>query len=217
MSEFRGKLLLIGVFLSVGLLTGLTVRSLDSPPPLCACKAEACPAAPECPVPAPACPLQPTLEVRKPLSEEMDAVVAKYKPGIERALSILDEMVVNVHDAMVDARRKGVSTIKFDWLENAEARAAATYLWGAHRAVDDAVYTAYDLIHKCREELKGLSQSTDAWAWIEGEPIEDSLASARGQEQEYYEFLGYEGEASARCNVVMNRLECPLPKPPEVP
>ncbi len=220
----------IFVFLG-GCLTGLTVGTvlsviigaesrsfLCSPPvkPTCVCKAEVCPTCPEkADASQPACPPQPTLEIRKPLSEELGVVAAACKPEVEHALAALEEVVTDSYAKMQAARTLGVSSLRYDWLESSDARVAGYALLDASWAVQRAEDVTYSAIMKCQERMEELFHATDAWAWIDSEEMDEALASGRGFAQAEHEFWS-DSIWSAKCNAVARRLECPLPKPQPV-
>ena len=183
------------------------------PKPTCECKAEACPTPEACP-PAVECPVQPTLEIHKPLSVELDGVVAACKPAVDRAHVALEDTLADAYQTMANARRLGVSSVSYGWLDNPEARAAGTMLLAAEQVVNRATDAVWDAEHKCREDMEVLFHATDAWVWIDGEEMDEAMSGGRGFAQAFHEFFS-DNIWSAKCNAVARRLECPLPKPVE--
>ena len=176
------------------------------------CVSEACPAVPACPVPV-ECPPQPTLEIRKPLSAELNAIIARCKPDADRALAALYDTTESGYEAMAVARRLGVSAMRFEWLENPEARKAATALFYAYEAAQRGLDDAYKAIMACREGMEDSFHGTEAWLWIDDEETEEPMTYARGFAEAMYEFFNQQFQYGAECNAVARRLECPMPTP----
>ena len=179
----------------------------------CVCRAETCPASPALPAP-PTCPPQPTLEIHKPLAEELDAIIAKYEPDLERTMAAVESLTASANAAMDAARRLGVSSMTFGWLEDADVRKAATDLLGTEQALNRALDDSYEIQERCHREMDAVVQSAGAWARLG--KMDESFDAARGFMEKFYEFFGSELDG-ATCNMVARRLECPLPTPSSLP
>jgi hypothetical protein len=204
--------LILGVFFLVGRNIATLMAPSSQPPTVCRAEAyPACPAAPACPAP-PACPPQPTLEIRKPLSEELDSAAAACKPEVEHTLAALEDTTTSAHEALNAALRSGVSSSGFGWLDDEAARKAAADAIMSKEAAYAALDAAYDAQMKCRRAMEALFHATDAWSWIDGEEMDEAMGKARGFADAFHEAVGYEFDGVS-CNVVARRLECPLPRP----
>lgn len=199
----------------VTVIIGVESRSFRCPEPSkpeCVCKAEACPAVPAAVADMPpqvACPPQPTLEIRKPLSEELDAALATCKPALERALQQVREAAEAGYETMKTAQQLGVSVGSYDWLENADARKAATDLLGWRIPVSEKLTAVYAAERDCQRSMEDLLHQTEPWVWLDTEEVDDSIAVARGFLDQFYEFFDHDALYLFECNTVMRRLECP--------
>ena len=204
-------ILIIGVFYLIGRDVATLMAPSSRPPTVC--KAEACPVA-QTTVPAtpakPACPPpQAAVEIHKPLAPELDAIVAKCEPDLEHAMAVVEDVTTSANEAMNAARQRGVSSMTFGWLEDAEARKAATDLLGTEEALNKALDDAYEIQMRCREEMEKVVQSAGAWARLDKQ--NEAFDDGRKFMERFYEFFGSELLDGATCNMVARRLECPLP------
>lgn len=206
----------VGCALMIAMGTIFVAPLVHEAEPPTVCKAEACPAAPACPVPVECPPLLPPIMSFKVLSEELNAIIAKCKPAADHALAALQDTTESGYEAMSVARRLGVSALKFEWLENEEARKAATALFYAYAAVNDGLDAAYEAIMACRKPMEDSFHGTEAWLWVDDEETEEPMVYARGFATAMYEFFNQEFMYGAECNAVARRLECPMPKPQAV-
>lgn len=199
----------------LGVLYVAPILRKAEPKPECICRSQACPAV----VPAvadtsvaPTCPPQPTLEIRKPLSVELDAVVAECKGTVEQADAALQVVLDRAYALMKTARQLNVSSVEFDWLDHPEARTAGTELLGVHWEVQKAADAVWKAQNDCRKKLEALFHAADAWAWVDSEEMDEMMAGAFGFTQAFHEFFA-ESVWRAECNAVARRLECPVPRP----
>jgi len=153
-------------------------------------------------------------EPRKPLSQELDAVVAACRPDVDRTLAALDVATDAAYEALKVAKVSGVSTSDYDWLNDEAARRAASALFMAKEGVYAALDDAYNAQMNCSREMEESFHGTDAWVWIDGEEVDEAMAAGRGFADAFHEGVGYEFDGVS-CNVVARRLECPTPKPAE--
>lgn len=188
------------------------------PQPTCTCKAEACPAVPECPVPV-ACPpvdaLAPTVEIRKPLSEELSAAKTRCEASLIPLRRTATEKLEAAYAALKVAKEAGVNSRDFAWLDDEKARTAAAVLltaWQDENRAADAVFSSE---MKCRDDMEALFHATEAWTWVDSAEMDEQLAGSRSFETAFVETVGYEYQ-NVWCNVGARRLECPMPRPQPV-
>jgi hypothetical protein len=180
-----------------------SATTVPSPTP-CVCKAESCPASTACPV-VTHCPPQPTLEIVRPFSVEAQAVIAGCRDEVQLDNTAIQAAQSATNQAMDVARKAGVSSTNYDWLDNADARRAATDLMTAKNKLDEAIDKLFSSVHKCRGKLTDLFDSLPQVQWL------DSMLEHRIDDP-IFEFFDESFLYRAECNAVARRLECPLPE-----
>lgn len=195
----------------VGVILVAPVLREAEPKPECVCKAEACPVAPVCP-PSIECPPQPTLEIHKPLSEEVDAIAAECVPKLAEALAAMKRKMREVAEAVNAARTAGVDSQNYDWVADPDAAAAGMRLVELRSEMYDVMYGGEDFRQECNTRMQALVSATDGWKAV-NDAWDAEWKRSRDNTHDFYEVVG-EYPFSFSCNVVAGHMQCPIPDPP---